>query len=60
MVPRDTVLNMRLPAETKAALKVLADSEQRSVSAMAQILLADALRQRGYLKVPRPAHGKGR
>ena len=47
---RDDVLNLRVPASLKDALKSAAKDDRRTMSALAQIVLSDWLTARGYLK----------
>jgi hypothetical protein len=47
---RDAVLNLRVPAELKAALEVAAEEDLRTVSGLAVVLLMQALTGRGYVK----------
>jgi hypothetical protein len=47
---RDAVLNLRVPAQLKAALERAAEEDFRSVSNQAVLLLMESLKQRGYLK----------
>ncbi len=49
---RDAVLNLRVPAELKAALELAAEEDMRTLSGFAVVLLAQALTVRGYLKKP--------
>jgi predicted transcriptional regulator len=47
---RDASLTFRLPGTLREALQVAADAERRSLSAMAVVILEDALVERGFLK----------
>jgi hypothetical protein len=47
---RDAVLNMRIPERVKEALKVAADEDRRSVSAMVVVILEEWLLNNAYLK----------
>ena len=47
---RDASLTFRLPGKLREALQVAADAERRSLSAMAVVILEDALVERGFLK----------
>jgi len=49
---RDAVLNLRVPAELKAALELAAEEDMRTLSGFAVVLRAQALTVRGYLKKP--------
>jgi predicted transcriptional regulator len=49
---RDASLTFRLPRKLREALQVAADAERRSLSAMAVVILEDALVDRGFLKRP--------
>jgi hypothetical protein len=57
---RDDVLNMRIPADLKAALRRAAEDERRSMSAQVDFILSAWLAERGYLKRPRHGAGPGR
>lgn len=47
---RDSMLNIRLPAEVKAALQLAADADHgRSLSGMTVRILSEWLRENGYL-----------
>ena len=47
---RDEVLNVRVPAELKSALKNAADADDRSVSTMTVRILREWLQENGYCR----------
>jgi len=51
---RDEVLNVRVPAELKEALRSAADADDRSVSTMTLRILREWLAAKGYIN-QRPA-----
>ena len=51
-MPKDDVLNLRVPADVKAALKRAAEADERSVSSMALKVIKDWLITNGYLRAP--------
>jgi len=54
------VLNLRVPANLKAALKGAAKDDRRTMSALAHIVLSDWLVEHGYMKRAKSApKGKG-
>ncbi len=55
---RDAVLNIRLPADVKAAVQRAGDDDHgRSISGMVVRILQEWLTERGYLKAPREKRG---
>lgn len=54
---QDDVLNMRVSAKTKEALKRAAADDRRSMSALVQIILTDWLADHGYVKATRSKKG---
>ena len=50
---RDDALNMRIPAQLKAALREAALGERRTLSALVEIILSDWLSERGYVQKPK-------
>jgi len=48
--PKGNALSVRLPPPVKAALEKAAQDDRRTVSNFVELILADALRERGYLK----------
>ncbi len=47
---KETVLAVRLPAQTKAALEKAAKADMRPTSSLAEKILTEWLRERGHLK----------
>ena len=47
---RDTMIMFRAPEEVKAALKLAAKDDARTMSSLALKLVSDWLRESGYLK----------
>ncbi len=45
-------MNLRVPAELKAALELAAEEDMRTLSGFAVVLLTQALTVRGYMKKP--------
>lgn len=56
---RNDVLNMRLPADLKTALKLAAADDRRTMSGLVEVILGDWLTEKGYLKA-RSAKAKKR
>jgi uncharacterized protein (DUF1778 family) len=50
---RDEVLNLRVPADVKAALKRAAEADDRSVSSMALRIIREWLTRNGHHKFGR-------
>src|SRR5205823_3073821 len=55
---RDEMLNVRVPAEIKAALKQFADADQRSVSTMPVRILRAWLETHGHLRASKRTFDK--
>ena len=51
---RETFLGLRLPAELKAALQEAAAKDRRSMSSLAEKILAEWLEAQGYDLAPKP------
>jgi hypothetical protein len=45
-----TIMTIRLPAETKTAIERAAKEDVRTVSSLAEKILTEWLREKGYLK----------
>ena len=58
VMERDDVLNVRIPANVKAALREAAADDRRTMSALLEIIVSDWLTERGYLKTTRPTSKK--
>jgi len=58
VMERDDVLNVRIPANVKAALREAATDDRRTMSALLEIIVSDWLTERGYLKATRPTSKK--
>lgn len=48
--PKGNALSVRLPPPVKAALETAAQDDRRSLSNLVEIILTDAMKERGYLK----------
>jgi hypothetical protein len=55
---KDEVLNFRVPADLKTALKKAAGQDERSMSMMAGRILREWLAEHGFLRVPKPTRAK--
>jgi hypothetical protein len=58
VMDRDDVLNVRIPANVKSALRDAAADDRRTMSALLEIIVSDWLTERGYLKAARPTPKK--
>ena len=57
---RDATLAFRLPLATRKALQVAADSERRTLSNMALLILEEALTARGFLNSSKATGKRGK
>jgi len=59
-MPRDEVLNVRVTTDVKEAVRVAADADGRSMSAMVERILREWLTEKGHLKASGKARRRGR